>query len=302
MIQLKRIQRILEHLETNEVLTVNEGVKLLGVSSPTIRRDFKLLGKEPFIQRLHGGIKLVKNVAQEMTPVELREIHHPTEKRALAERAARLLCPGDVVIIDGGTTTAMVSEFIPDFRLQVVTNSTRLLAALETIHKNRLNLGINITGGSLYPHSGILLGPTAKAAMSQYHAQWAFLSVGGITDSHIYNTNELVVEIERVMIDAAEKIVILADHSKIGCRAFSPVANLDDVDILITDEIPGNEQMLQKIEDAGVQVIRVVVDRLNPPHASKKASGRNTVTVGMEGSNHVPSGRLESHALTRARN
>ena len=277
MVQVQRFQRVLEHLEKKEILTVEEAVSLLGASAPTVRRDFKLLAKEQLIQRFRGGIKLVKYPVWEMTPVEFREVQHPLEKQALAEKAAELLCPGDVVIIDGGTTTAMMSEFIPDFQLQIITNSVRLVSALETRHHMRLNLSIYMTGGALHPHSGILLGPTTEATISQYHAGRAFLSVGGITDSHIYNTNELVVGTERAIIDAAETTVILADHSKIGKRAFSPVATLDKVDTLITDQFPENEEMLRKIENAGVHVITVSVSRLNQFKADRRLREEKTM-------------------------
>jgi DeoR/GlpR family transcriptional regulator of sugar metabolism len=263
MLQIQRIQKTLEYLEEKEVLTVDEAVRLWGVSPPTVRRDFNLLAKEPFIQRVHGGIKLVKYPGGDMTPVEYREIRFPFEKRALAEKAAGLLRPGNVAVIDGGTTTSMLSEFIPDFQLLIVTNSVRLVAGLEGQHRKRVDLAIFVTGGVLYPHSGILLGPTTQTAISQYHAQWAFLSVSGITDSQIFNTNELVVATERTMIESAEKVVILADHSKIGKRVGSPVTSLDNVDILFTDQSPENDQMLQRIENAGVQVNRVPVSPLD---------------------------------------
>jgi DeoR/GlpR family transcriptional regulator of sugar metabolism len=200
---------------------------------------------------------LIKPDPGEMVPVELREIQHPLEKQALAARAVELLSPGDAVIIDGGTTTSMLATSIPDFPLRIITNSVRLVASLEAHRQNYPRLDIYLTGGILYPHSGLLLGPSAEASVSQYHAQWAFLSVGGITDSGTFNTNELVVEVERAMIGSAEKVVILADHSKIGKQALCSAIGLDEVDILITDEFPENDHTLQKIAEVGVQVIRV---------------------------------------------
>ena len=173
------------------------------------------------------------------------------------ERAAALLGPGDTVTVDGGTTTSMLASFIPDFPLRVITNSVRLVTALEALHRDHPLLEIYVTGGLLYPHSGILLGPGAQASVSQYHAQWAFLSAGGITDSHVFNTNELVVGTERAMIDGAEKVVVLADHSKIGKHSLCAVVSVENIDILITDEHPENDEALRRIEDLGVQVIKV---------------------------------------------
>jgi DeoR/GlpR family transcriptional regulator of sugar metabolism len=162
----------------------------------------------------------------------------------------------------------MLASLLPDFPLRIVTNSVRLVALLEEQRQNHPRLDIYVTGGILFPHSGLLLGRSAQASVSQYYAQWAFLSVGGITDSAIFNTNELVVEVERAMIRSAEKVVILADHSKIGKQALCSSIGLDEIDILITDDLPENDHVLQKIENAGVQVIRVPVTPLSRREAA----------------------------------
>lgn len=279
MIPTQRIQQMLEYLDGKEVVSVEEVRTMLNISPATIRRDFKTMARERLVQRVRGGIKLIRPAAGEMIPVELREIRYPLEKQALARKAAELLSPGDAVIIDGGTTTSMLAGSIPDFPLRIITNSVRLVASFEAHRQNNPRLDIYVTGGILYPHSGLLLGPSAQAGMMQYHAQWAFLSVGGITDSATFNTNEFVVEVERAMVNSAEKVVVLADHSKIGKPALCSAIGLDEIDILITDEFPENDRTLQKIADVGVQVIKVPVPALDGHTATGRPRPQGKMTA-----------------------
>lgn len=272
MMQSTRRERMIEHLHGNAVLRVEEAVQLFSASPATVRRDFKSLAELGMAQRVHGGVRLCKPAPWEMQPFQVREVLHAREKHAIAERAAKLLRPGDVFMVDGGTTTSMLGGCIPDFPLRLITNSVRLASILEDRHAGHSRLEIYLTGGILYPHSGLLVGPTAKASLAQYHAQWAFLSVGGIDETGLSNTNEMVMENERVMISSAETVVVLADHSKIGKRAMCSVAGLGDIDILLTDECPEDEPVLRRIEEAGVRLITVKLEFSEPGAAAP--SGR----------------------------
>jgi len=254
MIQAERTQRIIEYLSGSEILSVEEAIRRLGASPATVRRDFAKLAREGAVRRVRGGVRLARPAPGEIPSFELREILHHREKQAIAARAAQLLRPGDVAIIDGGTTTAMLGASIPDIPLRIITNSVRLTTVLEAHHAGS-RLEIYLTGGILYPHARLLLGPAAKASVSQYHAHWAFLSVGGITEAGIFNTNELVVEVERAMIDSAERVVILADASKIGRHAMCTVCGLERIHMMITDARPEEHTLLARISEAGVQVI-----------------------------------------------
>ncbi len=259
MIQLERHEQIIGYLTEHGILSVNDAVRVFNASPATIRRDFNELAEQRIVTRVRGGIKMVKPVDNDMLPFALREVRHSREKEALARHAVTLLNPGDAVIIDGGTTTFMLTACLPEIPLRIITNSLRLAAGLEERRMERANLEVYISGGFLYPHSGLLLGPSAQANLAQYHAHWAFLSVGGINEGGIFNNNEWVVETERVMLKNAGKIVVLADHSKIGKHAMCLVCDLERVDVLITDYWPENEPLLSKFEEAGIDVVVVNV-------------------------------------------
>jgi DeoR/GlpR family transcriptional regulator of sugar metabolism len=255
MIRLERIQKILAYLAENPILSAERAVEIAQSSLATVRRDFVQMANDGLVRRVRGGVALMQSGPSEMLPIKLREIQHQAEKRALAAVAASLLSPGDVVIVDGGTTTMMLAGVMPDIPLRLITNSVGLVAQLEARGRMHPQLEIYVAGGVLYPRSGLLLGPRTEASISEYHAHWAFLSAGGVTERGSFNTNELVVGTERAMVRSAEKVVILADHSKIGRPALCAGARIDEIDMLITDTAKSNEPTLRLIEEAGVEVL-----------------------------------------------
>ncbi len=256
MLQRQRQDKILKYLAEHDYLTVNQAVKMLKASPATVRRDFSDLASSNVVERVRGGIRQ-RLSGDTNLPFALRAEHEAKEKDALARRAVELLAPGNVVFIDGGTTTARMALCIPDIDLRLITNSLRIGSILEERAEAKQRLEIFLTGGYLYTKSGILLGPNTEEYLRHYHADIAFLSVGGIDADGISNTTELVVNSERVMIENAERVVILADHTKVGRRVMCRVCDLAPVDYLITDEWPENDDVLHSIETLGVEVIRI---------------------------------------------
>ena len=260
MIQQQRHDWILSFLAERDILSVEEAVRQLDASPATVRRDFNELAKNNLIRRTRGGIKRIANSINGVTPYPLREVRFAKEKHALASKAASLLQSGDVVMVDGGTTTFHLTNCLPKFPLRIITNSLRLANVLGEKRVGETPLEIFLSGGHLYPFSGQLIGPQARAGLSQYNADWAFISVGGINEENLFYSNELVVETEQAMIANADKVVVLADHSKIGKRAMCHLCSLNRVHILITDFWPEHETMYTRIKEAGVEVITVETD------------------------------------------
>lgn len=255
MIQLQRHERILKYLTEHEFLTVKDAVRIFQASPATIRRDFGDLAQQSLVRRTRGGVKFERGFEQGMTPFALRETQYSVEKEALARQACSLLKPGEVIFIDGGTTTFHLTTWLPNQNLRIITNSLRFANAMEERRKEKSLVEIYLTGGYLYPNSGILLGPNAVTSLSHYHANWAMLSAEGITDAGISNTNDLVVEAERAMLEHADKVAILADHSKIGKRAMCHVCGLDQIDLLITAAWSDNDETLLKFKDQGLEIL-----------------------------------------------
>jgi DeoR family fructose operon transcriptional repressor len=142
-----------------------------------------------------------------------------------------LVQTGETVILDGGTTTVEVARELVGRSLQVVTNSIPIVNALVNSPETELI----VIGGFLYPKTGVNLGPLAVEALKSIHARRLFISVGGITANSLFNSNALLVETERQMIEAAEEVIVVSDSSKLGHSALALLCPLETVDRLITD-------------------------------------------------------------------
>ena len=257
MIRQERHNIIKAYLAEHDVMTVEVAMELLDASVATVRRDFNLLAEQRFVERTRGGISTRVENEPAMQPFWLREVQHSREKDAVAREAVKRLSPHDVVMIDGGTSTFHLAKYLPDFPLQVITNSVRLAAALGERRFGESAIEVFLTAGHLYPQSGLLIGPQAAKGLAQYHADWAFLSVGGVCESGIYNTNEFVIESEQTMIARADKTVVLADHSKVGRRSMCRICELDAVHELISDAHPDRETVFMNLEQRGLKVTTV---------------------------------------------
>lgn len=245
----KRIEQILELLNKNGELTVEEACKKLSVSPATIRRDFSLLSEKKAVTKSWGGIILLSGypVLDSMTPLSQRKTEFLLEKKVIAEKAASFVKNGDIIMIDGGTTTLEMIPFLAHLRLKIITNSILIAQHIDNLSKKH-DLEVFLTGGMLYPSSGLLVSTQASESLEKYHAKWLFLSTGGVSKKGISNSNILVVETERSMIKQSENVVILADHSKIGKNDLVKLCDLKDIDILITNETQESRQILEKMQ------------------------------------------------------
>lgn len=253
MMKSQRQDLILRAVAESGVLSVEQAMVRCHASQATVRRDFNELASDELVERVRGGIRSPSTGGA--VPFAVREIQQVTQKLAIAERASHLLSAGDVVFVDGGTTTLQLASCLPDLPLRIITNSLRLAASIENHAMAQSRWEIFLTGGYLFPGSGLLVGPSAQAGLAQYHADWALLSAGGITSDGVFNANEHVVESERVMIGNADRVAILADHTKLGRHAMCHIAGLDDVDVLVTDQSPSESAHLASIAERDVEVL-----------------------------------------------
>jgi len=238
MKQSARIGKIVALLRERGELTVEEACAQFTVSQATARRDFVALVECGKAEKTWGGVRALDPQASPMLPSGMREEIHTEEKCRIAARAAAFCKDGDIVFIDGGTTTLQLARWFADRPLRIVTNSLLIAHEIDRLRSGPSGAEVFLTGGYLYPRSGLLVGPEATASLQKYQADLAFLSVGGIGEAGISNNHHLVVEVERVMISRAERVVLLADHSKFGRRELIAECGWEDVDALVTDSTP----------------------------------------------------------------
>lgn len=250
----ERLKRILAALDNGEELTVDQACRRFKASPATIRRDFQRLHAEGRVDKTWGGVKARGRSFNLMPPYPVRETRQTASKKSIAARAATLVRDGDVVFIDGGTTTAHLAPLLAPLRIRVITNSLVIAHDMDRQQRNGPGAEVYLTGGMLFPQSELLVGPQARQTLQQYHAQWVFLSCGGLDHRGASNHEERIVDIEQTMIAQAERVAILADRSKCGIRSMVHLCAWEDVDAWITDA-PENHPCVEAARKCGVSVV-----------------------------------------------
>ncbi len=252
----ERMSAILELLTSSPSVHVGELAVRFGVSEATLRRDLGLLEEQRLLTRNHGGA-LARDVAYEL-PVRYRKGHQHDEKRAIARIAVKEVPKGPhVVAFTGGTTTSEVARQLADHPdLTVVTNALNI--AIDIVRRPRVKL--IVVGGVSRAQSYELVGPWAEQVISAINVGTAFIGVDGISARGGLTTHdEIEAHTNRVMIERAERVVVVADSTKIGRVMLARMTGLESVDDLITD-VGADREEIAAIKAMGVRVTLASLD------------------------------------------
>jgi DeoR family transcriptional regulator of aga operon len=242
--QAERLSAILEGLSADGSVEVTDLATRFDVSAATIRRDLELLEEQRLLARTHGGA-VPMGVLYEL-PLRYKGARHHDEKRKIAQAAAASIADGMAVGLTGGTTcTEVARELVDRERLTVVTNAELAV---------RPNLKLVVTGGTARPESYELVGPLAEQALSQLHLDLVVIGVDGIdADAGCTTHHEVEAHTDLALIERAERVIVVADSSKIGNVAFARICPVERIDGLITDR-GANVRALRALREAGVAV------------------------------------------------
>lgn len=242
MQRLERQRALIALVERQGDLTVEEACRAFTISPATARRDFSEIAARGAAGKTWGGLLKTSAPAGieggDMVPANLREQLHTAAKERIARAAAALVQDGDVLSIDGGTTTLGLAPYLANRPVRILTNSLLIAHRIDRLRTAREGAEVFMTGGLLYPGSGSLLGPQAVESLVHYHTRWTFLSCGGLDAEGTTNTNQLVVECERAMVRMAEHAVLLADSSKWRKRDMVRACTWPELATLVTNEPP----------------------------------------------------------------
>jgi DeoR/GlpR family transcriptional regulator of sugar metabolism len=235
----RRRQELLTLLAQRGELTVAEACARFDASEATVRRDFRRLVREGGASKTWGGLRLAGSASGlSMAPFAERDQQAAAAKDAIARSAASLVRDGEVIIVDGGTTTLRLAPWLARRRVRILTHSLAIAHAIDQARDGRTGAEVFVTGGRLYPESSMLVGPRARATLRAYRADWAFLSCSGWDGETVTNHNEQIVEVEQAMIAQAAQVALLADASKRGAAGMTPICTWRDIDVLVTERRP----------------------------------------------------------------
>jgi DeoR family transcriptional regulator, aga operon transcriptional repressor len=227
-----RMSAILEALAETGSVHVGELARRFTVSEATLRRDLALLEEQRLLTRTHGGA-LAQDVAYEL-PVRYRDGQHREAKRGIARIAVQRLPSGPHVVgLTGGTTTSEVAKHLAGRTdLTIVTNALNI--AMELVLRPRVKLVV--VGGVSRPQSYELVGPWAEEVLSSVNIGTAFVGVDGIDPAGGLTTHdEIEARTNRAMISRAQRVVVVADGTKVGRVMLARMADLTPSMELITD-------------------------------------------------------------------
>ncbi len=217
------------------------------VSLMTVHRDLDLLQREGWLRKVRGG------ATAQPSPVHHGDVRHRAQamakrKQEIAQAALELVRPGMSVLVDESTTGLALAHLLPSRGpLTVVTNFLaviNLLSAQEQVDLVAL-------GGDYYPAYDAFLGLRTSEALSSLRADLLFMSTTAVTDAQCYHQSQETVAVKRALMAAADRRVLLLDHSKFDKRGLYQLAPLTDFDLVVVDDGTG-EARLAALRELGV--------------------------------------------------
>lgn len=253
-----RWNALIELLAARGRVSVDEVSAALAVSPATVRRDLDQLARQQLITRTRGGA-VANGVAYDL-PLRYKTARHAPEKRRIGAAAARLVEPGMVVGLNGGTTTTEVARALaarPELagtgasaQLTVVTNALNI--ANELLVGSRVK--VVVAGGVVRPQSYELVGPLGTGLLAEIALDLVLLGVDAVDPvlgAAAHHEGEAAMN--RLMVGRAARVAIVADASKLGQRAFARTCPVDRIAALVTDA-GADPATVTAFEAAGVQV------------------------------------------------
>ena len=245
MLAIERRQKIMAMLNENKSVLVPELAKLFNVTEETIRRDLEKLEKEGLLKRTYGGAVLVENYNVDI-PFEFRNATNIEGKKQIALTLIKYIEDGDTLVMDSSTSALQVAKLLKTKKkITVITNSEQIVNELKVFE----DIKVISTGGTLRNKSLSLVGPIAENTLRSLNANKAIISCKGFDiEKGFTESNELEAQVKKMMIEIADQVYMIADHTKMNKTALVNIATLDDVDFIFTDKVlpPSQENAIRE--------------------------------------------------------
>jgi DeoR family ulaG and ulaABCDEF operon transcriptional repressor len=265
MLEKERHNLILKLVDERSIVSVGDLLDLLGASEATIRRDINALAERGEVKRIRGGAEAVRPRHQPHLvgmPFAMSQDVSVPQKRAIARAAAALIAPGESIIINGGTTTYALVEFLENSDLDILTNSFPIAAKLLTTSRNRITL----PGGTIFREQNIVLSPFENDTVASFWGNKLFVGCYGLNRFGMMEADPLIVQAQTKLLKRSEHVIVMADSSKLRRKSSMIVAGLDRINTIVTDDGARPEEL----EDFRAAGIKVIVAQVLPEDEMKK--------------------------------
>jgi DeoR family transcriptional regulator of aga operon len=249
----ERRQHVLNLIQREGRVLVSELSEMLGISRITIRKDLDNLEARGLLQRTHGGALTPQTGALVDRSLQEKSQHRLKEKQRIAEAAVAMVKEGQCVLLDSGTTTTAIARALRGFsKLTIVTNAVNIAGELAGT-----DFDVILTGSILRKNSFSLVGPLAEDVLLEINADILFLGVDGFdTNVGVSTPNVLESRVNRVMVKAARRVVVVCDSTKFDRRSLALIVPPTAIHTVITDDeiSPADADALR---NAGVELVVV---------------------------------------------
>jgi len=250
-----RVNYLLNRLSIDGFSSIKELSKKLEVSEMTIRRDLWELSKSNIVTLIPGGAILKKNPPidkdEEKYLIQAAESLMLEEKIKISRKAASLIEPNDVIVIDTGSTTENLPKFIPEnMPLTVICYALNILF---NVYENK-NWKLIFPGGYFHGDTLMLESPEGIEMIKRIRANKSFISAAGVSEKlGVTCATAYEKETKRAVIESSDKKILLVDSTKFGKIKISHFADLTDFDIIITD-IGISKEFVNIIKNIGIKL------------------------------------------------
>jgi len=257
MNEVQRHETLLDYLNNHQYISTNEYVEMLDISLSTARRDITKLAKEGRLTKLRNGARASdgRSVSEPHMPTSfiplVTDIENYQVKKKIAQAAAELCEEQDSVVISGSNTTFLMSDFLANRDIQVITNFMPL--AYQLISSGHQN--IIILGGQYLGERQITISPDKEAA-DDLKSRFVFFTGTGISNAGVHTSDLLVYMAERKLLQYGDRLVAVAEGVKVGKHGGKLLATASQLDTLITDP-EADPEVISALESEGVNVIIV---------------------------------------------
>ncbi|MHB0875795.1 MAG: DeoR/GlpR family DNA-binding transcription regulator [Anaerolineae bacterium] len=246
---------ILQELQRNQRLSIAELSQMFGVSAVSIRRDVAHLEGRGLLQRVRGGAQVSARRGQTCL-FEARLLQNVAIKRTIGRAAAQLVHPGDTILVDAGTTVLEVVRHLPREVLDAggLTVVTRSLVAAAEL-RSRRQVRLVLLGGVYVQDFDAFIGFQVDKALRNMHVNTLFIGTDGFTADRGLATDNLVeMGLYEEMARCADRVVVVADSSKIGTHRLQSVLPLSAVHTLVTDS-GAPQEFVDTLREQGIEVL-----------------------------------------------
>lgn len=241
-----RQQRILQYAQENGNVQIKELTQYLGVSEATIRRDLGELDAQGLVKRTHGGAVIRNNTTSFERQQQEKMKIMSDEKRRIAKKAVSFIRPGETILLDSGSTIYYLANNLIDIPDLTIITCDLYIASNIMLHPTSTMV---VTGGIRRKgFNNVLLGSMVEDYIRTIHVDKVFLGADAIDyEFGISNANMLEASIKKLLVNAGNNIILIADHSKLNNKALAKVCDLSEIDALIIDDIE-DKTLIKQLE------------------------------------------------------